>query len=318
MRKIVLTLAVVLLAAPVWADVEIKLADLGDGVIEISYDATGETELVRAFALNIVVTDGNITDINDYSVGDNNGGYGIFPGSFAGNISVNPTTGMVDNWVGNPSPYTPVAPPGYPDGGDIPGPAITIEMGSLYEDPGNAPGQTGVLCTVTVEVEGPAPRLCVTGNAIRGNVVLEDASEATLTPAEVCIDLGEPDCFDSLHPKYDEWVSVGKPDCWCYKYQCYGDADGIRNGNFIVGYSRVREQDLNVLVNGWKQEGYVDPATHPWICGDFDRTLNGNFIVGYARIREQDLNILIANWKSDAGIPLANPGCGGDIDLTTP
>ncbi|HLB73267.1 MAG TPA: hypothetical protein VJJ98_04560, partial [Sedimentisphaerales bacterium] len=85
MRRIALILTALFLCASVRADVEIILTDLGDGVIEISYDATGETELVRAFALDIVATDGNIIDINDYSVGDDNAGYGIFPGSFAGN-----------------------------------------------------------------------------------------------------------------------------------------------------------------------------------------------------------------------------------------
>jgi len=314
MRTLILTLAVVLLAAPALADVTIVLTDLGGGVIQIGYDATDESPmLVRAFALNIVATGGNIISIDNFAIGDDNGGFGIMPGAFRDNISVNPTTGMVDNWVGNPNPYTPVAPAGDTDAlGDIPGPGITIECGSLYET--NAPGEEGVLCTITVEED--VTEVCVSGNAIRGNVVLEDASESILNPLVVCIEVGEPDCFDSLHPDYAEWLNVGKPDCWCYKYQCYGDADGIENGNVIVGYARVREQDLNALVNGWKQEGYVDPATHPWICGDFDRTLNGNVIVGYARIREQDLNILVTNWKSDAGIPLANPGCGGDIDLT--
>jgi hypothetical protein len=60
----------------------IKLEDLGEGVIQISYDASGEAQLVRAFALNITATDGNIIDINDFAIGDNNGGYGIFPGAF--------------------------------------------------------------------------------------------------------------------------------------------------------------------------------------------------------------------------------------------
>jgi len=115
MKKMILTLAVVLLAAPAWAAVEITLENLGEGVIQIGYDATGETELVRAFALDIVATDGNIIDINDYSVGDDNAGYGIFPGSFAGNVTVNPTTGRVDSWIGNPNPYTPVAPADAPD-----------------------------------------------------------------------------------------------------------------------------------------------------------------------------------------------------------
>jgi len=294
MKKIILTLAVVLLAAPVWADVEITLTDLGDGVIQIGYDASGETELVRAFALDIVATDGNIVDINDYAVGDNNGGYGIFPGSFAGNISVNPTTGMVDSWVGNPNPYTPVAPAGDPDAlGDIPGPAITIEMGSLYEDA--APGQTGVLCTITVDEN--VTKVCVTGNAIRGNVVLEDASEATLNPAEVCIDMIV-DCFPSTPEyanQYARWVALGKPDCWCEGWasgnQCYGDAAGDTHSRGYIVYTT----DLGKLSNAWKlkvnPDGSLPPGLDP--CADFMHDVHSRGYVVYTT----DLGVLSTNWK---------------------
>lgn len=302
MRKIILTLAVVLLAAPVWADVEIKLADLGGGVIEISYDATGETELVRAFALNIVATDGNIIDINDFAVGDENGGFGIMPGAFRDNISVNPTTGQVDSWAGNPSPYTPVAPGGDPDAlGDIPGPGITIEMGSLYEDPLNAPGEEGVLCTVTVDEN--VTLLCVTGNAIRGNVVLEDASEAALNPPEVCIVPESGDCIPNTAEyatQYANWVLLGKPDCWCNDYgdqssidagatgnQCYGDVAGdvYRKGQIVF------TTDLGDLADSWEAklgEAHLNPCAD--IAHDTYRKGQVVFV--------NDLNILAANWEA--------------------
>lgn len=320
MRKIILTLALVLLAAPAFADVEIILTDLGDGVVQISYDASTETQLVRAFALNIVATDGNIIDINDYAVGDDNGGYGIFPGSFAGNISVNPTTGMVDSWVGSPAAYTPVAPAGDPDAqGDIPGPAITIEMGSLYTTA--APAATGVLCTITVDEN--ASKVCVTGNAIRGNVVLEDASEATLTPAEVCIDLIT-ECFPSSHPKYLEWVAVGKPRCWCLKRQCYGDTDGIAEGSAKKGFSYVKYEDLNVLIAAWpvleppQGPGIASVVYNgvPGICADSARDQEGSSKKGYSRVKYNDLNKLVASWPILE--PPQGPGlptdCGGDLD----
>jgi len=319
MKKMILTLAVVLLAAPAWADVEIKLTNLGEGVIQIGYVVTGETELVRAFALDIVATDGNIVDINDYSKGDDTGGYGIFPGSFAGNISVNPTTGGVDSWVGNPNPYTPVAPAGDPDAlGDIPGPAITIEMGSLYTTA--APGTTGVLCTITVEAT--VTEVCVTGNAIRGNVVLEDASEATMTPTEVCI-LLKTDCFPSTHPKYAEWVAVGKPECWCLKRQCYGDVDGVAEGGTKTGFFYVKFQDLGVLVAAWpvaeppKGPGIATVTLNgiPGICADFARDQEGGTKTGFFRVKFNDLGKLVASWT--IAEPPKGPGlptdCGGDL-----
>ncbi|MBN2271354.1 MAG: hypothetical protein JXN61_12115 [Sedimentisphaerales bacterium] len=321
MKKMILALAVVLLAAPAWATVTITLTDLDDGVIQIGYDATSETELVRAFALDIVATDGNIIAIDDYAKGDDNGGYGIFPGSFRDTITVNTTTGDVDNWDGNPNPYTPVAPAVDTDAlGAIPGPAITIEMGSLYTTA--APAKTGVLCTITVE--DTVTKVCVTGNAIRGNVVLEDASESALDPAEVCIELGEPDCLPSSHPKYAEWVSVGKPRCWCLKRQCYGDVDGVAEGGPKTGYFYVKFQDLNVLVAAWpvaeppKGPGIASVTYNgiPGICADSARDQEGGPKTGYFRVKFNDLNKLVASWP--IAEPTKGPGlptdCGGDLN----
>jgi hypothetical protein len=313
MRKMILTLAVVLLAAPAWATVTIELEEISDGVIQIGYNATSETELVRAFALDIVATDGNITGIADYSVGDDNGGYGIFPGSFAGNITVNPTTGMVDSWVGNPNPYTPVAPAGDPDAlGDIPGPAITIEMGSLYATA--APAKTGVLCTITIE--STVSKVCVTGNAIRGNVVLENASE--VIPAEVCIERGE--CFPQTNPTaYADWVYYSKPLSWCYARQCRGDADGKKQGSQFAGYMYVSTDDLGVLIAAWqvkeppKGPGIVTvtgPKGEPGISADFNHAKQGSAFAGYMRVSTDDLAVLISAWQVKE--PPKGPGVPGD------
>ncbi|MFC1676440.1 hypothetical protein ACFL3G_05190 [Planctomycetota bacterium] len=63
--------------------VSITATDLGGGLVEISYEITGGSNRVRAFALDINVSDGNIIDVNNYFVGECNAterGYGIFPG----------------------------------------------------------------------------------------------------------------------------------------------------------------------------------------------------------------------------------------------
>ena len=295
MRNLILTLvAVALFATPVWA-VEITLEDLGGGVIQIGYDATDEAELVRAFALDITATDGNIIDINDYSVGDDIGGYGIFPGNFAAApIAVNPTTGLVDNW--EVAGYTPVAPAGDPDAlGDIPGPGITIEMGSLYETAG--PGDTGILCTITVE-QGTS-LVCVTGNAIRGNVVLESAAEATLAAEPECIEPKWDDCtIDSAHASYDEWVLVEKPTCWCANLnprQCHGDSVGDKQGRFDYW---VSTNDLAVFVAGWNKpfgeiQGLEVNGTKV-ICADNDHKPQGRYDY---RVSANDLAVFVANWN---------------------
>ena len=291
MRRIALIVTVLLVAGLARADVEITLSQNGR-VITIGYDASGEGQLVRAFALNVVATDGNIIDINDFAIGDNNGGYGIFPGAFAAApISVNPTTGLVDSW--NVAGYRPVAPAGDAEAlGNIPGPGITIEMGSLYDD--NPPGVTGVLCTITVDDN--VSEVCVTGNAIRGNVVLEDASEAAtnvdVTPG--CVSCtGCEDCFPSEFAAYYDWVNCGKPDCWCAPpvgsgYQCDGDCDGATETFFKY---RVFGNDLACVVENWKGK-CSDPGFNP--CADFDHKTETFFKY---RVFGNDLAILVGNWK---------------------
>ena len=323
MRKIVLTLAVVLLAAPALADVKlIAEKDLGnDRKVWVKYESD-EGQLIRAFGLNITATDGNIVDINDYAVGDNNGGYGIFPGAFRdAPIAVNPTTGLVDNW--NVTGYSPLAPSGDPDAqGGIPGPAITIELGSLYTDA--APGDEGYLCSVTVDED--VKTLCIEGNAIRGNVVMEDASEpAVLDLTEACATWDE--CFPSTDPGYDDWVAHGKPLCWCYARQCHGDADGDRQGNDFFGWTYVSTDDLNVVIAAWQilepphaeapnLNGIAD--VDGGMCADFDHDRQGNDFFGWMRVSTDDLAVLIDAWqaleppKNDPAHPFYPDGIPGD------
>jgi hypothetical protein len=313
MRTLILAVTVLLLAAPVWATVTITATVDGTNPqkVWIGYTST-EGERIRAFALDITVTDGNIIDVNenDYAVGDDNGGYGIFPGSFAAApIAVNPTTGMVDNWA--VAGYSPVAPAGDPDA--LPGigtSGVTIEMGSLYDTA--APSQTaGTLCSVTVDEN--VTELCVTANAIRGNVVLESAAEVQDlvlpdTPGVTCLKIGT-ECFPSSFSTYNDWVTYGKPLCWCNTandpaatgdYQCDGDGDGKTEG--ALKY-RVFSKDLGVLVASWKQKiATADP------CADFDHKSEG--ALKY-RVFSKDLAIMVANWKKkDSALP-------GDCGLIT-
>jgi hypothetical protein len=67
-------------AAPAWADVNITAAQVGepcDFRFIISYDATGETNLVRAFAFDIRLgNDANIVEVTAL-----NADYYIYPGT---------------------------------------------------------------------------------------------------------------------------------------------------------------------------------------------------------------------------------------------
>jgi len=154
--------------------------------------------------------------------------------------------------------------------------------------------------------------VCVTGNAIRGNVVLDDASEATLTQAEFCILWDE--CFPSSNPKYADWVAFGKPDCWCYARQCHGDADGLKQGSVVTGYMYVSTNDLIALAAAWQikepPKGLGIVSLPGGICSDFDHGQQGSVVTGYMRVSTNDLIILANNWQIKEAPK--GPGIPGD------
>ena len=302
MRTLILGLVIVLLAVPVMAKVTIEIVQRpGELVADINYTLDGaETELARAFAVNITVNDGNIVSVADFAVGDDNGGYGIFPANFSRHINVT-ANGEVDDWS---SPdYTPVA-----DGAD-PGAeaglgtnAITIELGSLYETETQAPGTSGRLCSITVTKDCQA---CPTLNAMRGGVVMESAAAAADVEL-ICGDIvtAQPLCFPDTFTTFADWQAYGEPDCWCNSaikegatgdYQCDGDADGS-----VFGFQkyRVYSPDLALLVDNWKKL-IGDPTINP--CADMDHKPFG---FQKYRVYSPDLAILVDNWKKkDVDLP---------------
>jgi hypothetical protein len=117
----------------------------------------------------------------------------------------------------------------------------------------------------------------------------------------------EPGCFPSTFTTYADWLTYGKPDCWCNSaikpsatgdYQCDGDGDGKTEG--ALKY-RVFSKDLTVMVAQWKKK--MGEVTDP--CADFDHKAEG--ALKY-RVFTKDLGVLVANWKKkDAALP-ANCG----------
>jgi hypothetical protein len=248
MRTLILTLTVMLLAAPVWATVTITTSIDPENDKKVLIGYTSDEGRVRAFALDIVATGGDITDIGDFAVGDDNGGYGIFPGSFDDNIVVDAETGEVVTWA--VEAYTPVAPGDDPGAlGDIIGPEITIELGSLYPEGGNAPSATeGTLCSITVDEN--VTEVCITANAIRGNVVMEDANEPDTLVVD-CQPIGA-DCTSAL--RFAEGDMAGSP---LPPGPPFWGNDGKPDG-------AVGSWDLQLVVENWEKT----TATGMALCAD--------------------------------------------------
>jgi hypothetical protein len=220
-------------------------------------------------------------------------GFGIFPASFRDYITVDGTTGEVTTWDVNE--YTPEADPCDPGAlGGLGTAGVTVELGGLWYPTGdgspNAAPDSGTLCKLTVS---ESCNMSVLENATRGGIVLTDPSVAPTVDlsgaTNVAIPVGPEDCFPSSYSTYNDWVTLGKPDCWCSPYQCDGDVDGATQGFFK---HRVFGNDINLLVANWKKK-IDDPTLDP--CADVDHKPQGFFKF---RVFGNDIAIVVANWKA--------------------
>jgi hypothetical protein len=292
MRKIVLALAVLLLAAPTWAAVNVDCVLVPvpgpNYVVAVTYEVT-DTNDIRAFGIRIDVNNG--ATISDIDVNDTD--YYIFPGS----IDINDTTGEVD---ANGSAVA--------DGGNGQSYMI-LEMGSLYaaEDAKHPikPPQSGTICTFKVSKE------CVvtlSRDAERGGVVMENGSDYAGSLGSVIVLYD--DCMSRSDPNWAEFDFVERPECWCYPRQCHGDADGKKEGSFLAGYWYVGEDDLDIMSLGWLVKdtenggrGILDLEVGgvPVACADYTHSQEGSFLAGYWRIGEDDLDEMSLYWLKKEG-----------------
>jgi len=168
MKKIVLVLAVLMLAVPVMAGIRIDANDMGSGVVRVRYTmSAGDPCIPRAFALDVTMSTANDTNLAPYGFDPN---FYVAPGTF----DYNSTTG-VTVW-GNP----------------IVGPntvKFITEMGSLWDpcDPCTAhkiqPKSAGTLFSFTVT---KTCDITLAENALRGGVVMEDTA-VTFPPGYVTL-----------------------------------------------------------------------------------------------------------------------------------
>lgn len=309
MRKVILILAVVLFAVPAWAAVTISCSQVGTtNDVLVSYN-NGEAKKVRAFALDITVTNGTITAVDD-SVST---WYTIYPGSI---VIVDGEVVKDGNAVADPCDL-----PSDTKGG-IGTNGITIEMGALYSPPNdaNGPPNTGNLLRLTVTKTNPnlASDIAIAENQGRGGVVLTDpnlnptvtAPGCTLPPPAV-----DPNCLlggNAGTKEKSDWIAWGKPNCWCYCRQCRGDADGKKSGIYWVG-----NPDLGTFALAYGKTDTQLKAIPNGICSDYDHKKTG-----LNRVANPDLGIFSKYYtKSAANVPrcdLADPPRGFAAPYTGP
>lgn len=169
-----------LLMASASAEVRVFIQE-SNSLAWVRYECTAG-EVVRAFALDVTVDNGQIVGISDFLRGPSTAatpGYGIFPASFRDHLTVGPGTNV--NW--NVTEYTPLASASDNPEGTQPGlnsAGVTLELGGLWDpaDPAAIPSATGTLCALQIS---EAATVSVAANAVRGGVASTNPS-VVLTP----------------------------------------------------------------------------------------------------------------------------------------
>jgi hypothetical protein len=247
MKKLVILLAMLLIASPAMAAVEITLSCDG-AVATVGYTTDGE--IVRAFALDVTVDGGAIIDVNHISTD-----YYIAPGSVSisdGAISNGGNIVASDDFPGTLG--------GVGTGG------VTIEMASLYADGEPAPGTSGTLFTIEGDADA---NVAVVLNTIRAGVILEDASAATVVLPADCLIEGAA-CLGDIALTTSAPGEDGKVDI--------GDLQRLLNAMFAaspptfeVDYATYANIDIALTTSAPGQDGKVD-------IGDLQRLLNDMFL----------------------------------------
>jgi len=314
MKKLILILAILVVASPAFAVLDVNLVKLTGNQVQIRYTDADPCNLPRGFALVIEVNStADVCGISAYKVGESNStskGYGIYPAKiqFTGTDQNKPT-----NWG------TPVADQNdpLPTGGDqvLPSKKLVLEFGSLYAPVGsaNAPDVNGNLCTLsyepngstsfTIKMTGEAQYRITNGATDTTGVVFEDGTTADVNksltiggaPPE-CLTLGQKFLRTICDPClaadinvttviYNKWVWLGKPKCWCCPSQKCGNGIYTPAGT----KNRVDATDLFALQASYLKM-YTATGYNP--CVDFQMS---------GRVDATDLFLLQAHYLKTVG-----------------
>ena len=308
MKKLLVMLVVAALAAPLYAEGEVLFVatDNLDGTCTVTFDAN-DLEEVNPVAMAIEI-DVDGTDAYDLitAVSGIDGFYDIY----------------MDHAYEDPCNYeygdgNPIADPAAAGTVELPLHEFCISMGGLggAEEPLNEAPDNGIAFILEAG-NADDPCIPVTGvirvNALRGGVIGDD-TEAMRTNLEIPFSISKiiGDCYPEGSPGYDDWKNVlGEPQCWCLRYHCLGDTDGVFEGKAGAATRRyVVLADLKVLGNAW-QKAQSDLAGD-MICSDFDGLFEGKEGPLMRRIVLGDLKILGNAWQKEVQDSYFNPSCPG-------
>ena len=246
MKKFLFVLVALMFAAPAMAAIDIEMAQVADTNEVIISITSDEANLIRAYGLNIKLTQNTAVadsdpDPNILEVTALNPGYWVFPGT----IQIDPD-GNVTN-LGSPVAEYGDLPSDTLAGLDSNG--VTVELASLYApvipDSPNAPAQNGAL--LSVKVSGSAC-MTITANVARAGakgVVMEDPDEDPTVniQGELCFEVASDEC------------------------ECYGDY----TGDIVVDSTDMSLLLMKLFEKVAADPQYTwDPVPEGWLCMDLD------------------------------------------------
>jgi len=301
MKKALITLVVLALAAPLYAStIEFTATDTAIGECTISYTCTDAAAVAMGLDVDMdAAAEADIYQIDSFFdifmdlAFDEEGGDGYDYGEGNGDAS---NAGADQDAAGQAT---------------LPAESFCISMGGLggETEPLNDPCMAGQI-VLQAAPNGATGTLDL--NALRGGVIDENGDTMTVIglPLTLTFGGGELDCYqeagrDITHPaEYADWLAFGSPECWCYVRQCHGDADGTSTGTAFLGYQFVSVPDLDTLAAGYLVKepkvgktwpgilSITGPTGTPGICADFKRNATGTAFLGYQRVSVPDLDEL--------------------------
>lgn len=283
MKKILASLLVLAMCAPAMA-LTFSTSDQGDGVLRISYDLDqAASEGLRGLALTLSVTAGN------GAVADNTkcaaGLFNTFI-DFAADVDNTYTA------VGQGHPFALITPDvtnGEYELETFPATSFALSMGFLD----TTAGQAAIVDDGFIDVEFDGTintTVAVALDTLRGGAVGDNLTVGAMPAPQVLVFAQT--CADKFagNALYAAYVAAGKdPSCWCWKYQCRGDANGA------VDYPalnwRIYTADLGIISSNWRK----GPASGA------DPRADINHAVDYPALNwaiyTADLGIVSTNWR---------------------
>jgi hypothetical protein len=283
-------------AMPLLADVSVTVAEgtANDEIAEVSLAISGGA-VVRGLAVTVTITGANLAAIAD--VTDVMAGFNAYIDYYYSN------TGFLGSLPGETSlPGTGAHCVARADAAGVltalPATTFSISLGAL-DNSGNQGGVTagGLLCKIKLSnFAGATANVCVAPDALRGGIVGDTLGTVTVASCANIAKYVSPDAcrakiataVPAKLAEYDAYLAAGhtvaQMQCWCWKFQCQGDAN---HDTQVAGW-RVYTNDLAKLSVDWKK---LIATANP--CAD----INWDAQVAGWRIYTNDLNKVSTNWK---------------------